>query len=97
VRYTVSMILSVIWLFGAGTLHAAHADGLTRATGAYARGDYVRAAHALSLLARRGNAHAQALLGFYMKMDLAYRRPMTPPPIFIKELPGEATSLHKPD
>jgi TPR repeat protein len=64
VRYTVSTILSVIWLFGAGTLHTAHADGLTRATGAYARGDYVRAVHALSPLAHRGNAHAQALLGF---------------------------------
>jgi len=64
VRYTLSTILSVIWLFGAGTLHTAHADGLTRTTGAYARGDYVRAVHALSPLARRGNAHAQALLGF---------------------------------
>jgi uncharacterized protein len=64
VRYTVSTILSVIWLFGAGALHTAHADGLGFATGAYARGDYVRAVHALSPLARHGNAHAQALLGF---------------------------------
>jgi TPR repeat protein len=64
VRYTVSTILSVIWLFGVGALHTAHADGLGRATEAYARGDYGRAVHTLSPLARRGNAHAQALLGF---------------------------------
>jgi hypothetical protein len=43
---------------------AAHADGLRRASDAYSRGDYVRAANALSPLALRGNARAQGLLGF---------------------------------
>jgi uncharacterized protein len=64
VRYTISTILAVICLFGAGALHTAHADGLSRAQDAYARGDYIRAVHALSPLARRGNPRAQALLGF---------------------------------
>ncbi len=63
-RRIVSTILSVIWLFGAGSMHTAHADGVRRATDAYARGDYLRAVHALSPLALRGNSRAQALLGF---------------------------------
>jgi TPR repeat protein len=57
-------ILSVIWLLGVSTMRTAHAGGLGRATDAYARGDYIRTVHALSPLARRGNAHAEALLGF---------------------------------
>jgi TPR repeat protein len=61
---TVPTILSVILLFGTGTMRPAHADGLTRATDAYSRGDYMRAVAALSPLALRGNARAQALLGF---------------------------------
>ena len=42
----------------------AHADSLARANAAYARGDYVRAVNLLSPLAFRGNASAQARLGF---------------------------------
>ena len=61
---TVPTILFVICLFGTGTMGLAHADGLRRATDAYSRGDYIRAVTALSPLAARGNARAQALLGF---------------------------------
>src|SRR5260370_35859366 len=60
---TVATILFAIWLFGTGTMRPAHADGLRRATDAYSRGDYPRAVTALSPLAARGNARAQALLG----------------------------------
>jgi TPR repeat protein len=62
VRRSIPTILSAMFIVA--TMHAAHADGLTRATDAYARGDYIRAVTALSPLARRGNAHAQGLLGF---------------------------------
>jgi len=61
---TISTLLFVILLFGAGTTRAAFGDGLSRATAAYSRGDYVRAANELSPLALRGNAQAQTLLGF---------------------------------
>ncbi len=61
---TVPTILFVVWLFGCGMVPAARADGLRRASDAYSRGDYVRAASALSPLALRGNARAQGLLGF---------------------------------
>jgi len=64
VRRTIPTILFGIWLFGTGTMAPAHADGLRRATDAYSRGDYMRAVTALSPLATRGNARAQALLGF---------------------------------
>jgi len=42
----------------------AQADPLARAGAAYARGDYVQAVDVLTPLALRGNARAQALLGF---------------------------------
>jgi TPR repeat protein len=61
---TVPTILSVIWLFGTGMMQPAHADGLRRANDAYSRGDYIRAVTALAPLAARGNARAQARLGF---------------------------------
>jgi TPR repeat protein len=61
---TVPTILSVILLFGTDAMRPAHADGLRRATDAYSRGDYIRAVTTLSPLAARGNARAQALLGF---------------------------------
>lgn len=61
---TVPTILFVVWQFGSGTMPAARADGVRRASDAYSRGDYVRAVNALSPLALRGNARAQALLGF---------------------------------
>ena len=64
VRRTIPALLFVILLVGAGTTRAAFADGLSRATAAYSRGDYVRAANELSPLALRGNARAQTLLGF---------------------------------
>jgi uncharacterized protein len=62
-RYT-SATLLVMLLVAAGTIRVAHADGLTRGTAAYSKGDYVRAVKELSPLARRGNAQAMALLGF---------------------------------
>ncbi len=42
----------------------AHADGLSRANAAYARGDYVRAVRELGPLVRRGNPKALAMLGY---------------------------------
>jgi TPR repeat protein len=57
-------ILSVLSMFGASTALPSHAEGLSLATAAYSRGDYVRVVRTLSPLASRGNAHAQALLGF---------------------------------
>src|SRR5713226_5503655 len=47
-RRTILPILFVVLLFGATTMRAAFADGLTRGTAAYSRGDYVRAVAALS-------------------------------------------------
>ena len=61
---TVLTMLSLVWLVGAGMLHPAHADAVGRATNAYTRGNYIGAVNALRPLARRGNARAQALLGF---------------------------------
>jgi uncharacterized protein len=49
---------------GVSAVPAAHADALSRATAAYNRGDYVRAARDLSPLAERGNPKALGLLGF---------------------------------
>jgi uncharacterized protein len=43
---------------------AARADALASANAAYARGDYIDAVKFLTPLALRGNARAQALLGF---------------------------------
>ncbi len=53
-----------IALLDTGAAQSAHADGLGRGISAYNRGDYVRAARELSPLAHRGNARAQAALGF---------------------------------
>jgi uncharacterized protein len=54
----------VLVVFGFAQMRPAQADALTRANAAYARGDYVRAVNILTPLALRGNANAQALLGF---------------------------------
>src|SRR5215468_8222005 len=43
---------------------AARADALASANAAYARGDFIGAVNLLTPLALRGNARAQALLGF---------------------------------
>jgi TPR repeat protein len=63
-RRAVPAILFAILLFGADATEVARADGLTRGTAAYSRGDYVRAVDQLSSEALRGNARAQARLGF---------------------------------
>jgi len=63
-RGALAMILLAILLFGTIATPAAHAGGLSRGTAAFSRGDYIRAVNALSPLALRGNARAQALLGF---------------------------------
>ena len=57
-----SATLCLLWLLSA--MPTARADGLANASRAYARNDYVRAAHDLSSLAQRGNARAQGILGF---------------------------------
>lgn len=61
---TASTFMLAISLLGFGSMQPANAGGLARGTSAYAHGDFVRAARELSPLARRGNARAQALLGF---------------------------------
>jgi TPR repeat protein len=63
-RRTAQAIFIVIWLFVVGTVQPADADSVARATAAFAQRDYQRAVKGLSPSARRGNAHAQALLGF---------------------------------
>jgi TPR repeat protein len=63
-RQAVPAILFAMLLFGADATRVAHANGLTRGTAAYSRGDYVRAVDQLSSEARRGNPRAQARLGF---------------------------------
>jgi TPR repeat protein len=45
-------------------LSTARADALASANAAYARGDYIRVVNLLTPLALRGNARAQAFLGF---------------------------------
>lgn len=64
VRPVAPAILFAILLFGADAMRVAHADGLTRGTAAYSRGDYVRAVNQLSSMALHGNTRAQARLGF---------------------------------
>ena len=54
----------VLFTFCSGQMRPAHANPLTRATAAYARGDYIAAVNVLTPLALRGDANAQALLGF---------------------------------
>jgi TPR repeat protein len=47
-----------------GSTASARADGMSRATGAYARHDYLTAVRILTPLALRGDARAQSFLGF---------------------------------
>jgi TPR repeat protein len=47
-----------------GPAAAARADGVSRATAAYARHDYITAVRILTPLALRGDARAQSFLGF---------------------------------
>jgi TPR repeat protein len=54
----------VLIAFCSGQMRPAHANAFTRATAAYARGDYVAAVNVLTPLALRGEANAQAFLGF---------------------------------
>ena len=61
---TLPAMLVIIFLFSAGTTDPAVADGLTRGTGAYSRGNYARAVRALIPAAARGNPRAQGQLGF---------------------------------
>jgi uncharacterized protein len=58
-----AIVLAILLGASAGA-PLARADALGRATAAYNRGDYVRAARDLSLLAERGNTKALGLLGF---------------------------------
>ena len=47
-----------------GPVGSAHADGVARATAAYARQDYLTAVRILTPLALHGDARAQSFLGF---------------------------------
>ena len=63
IRHRPAVLLAVLLGASAGA-PLAHADALGRATAAYNRGDYIRAARDLSQLAERGNPKALGLLGF---------------------------------
>lgn len=63
-RWVVPAILSAIFLFGTATIPPAFADGLARGAGAYSSGNYARAVRELTPGAFRGDARAQAQLGF---------------------------------
>jgi len=54
----------VLVAFGFAQMRPAQANTLALASAAWARGDYVRAVNILTPLALRGNANAQAFLGF---------------------------------
>jgi uncharacterized protein len=62
--FTDAGALLVILLIGAAPIRPACADGLTRGTAAYSRGDYARAVRELAPAAARGDARAQGRLGF---------------------------------
>jgi TPR repeat protein len=57
-------MMSVLVLINTATMNPARADGQIRGAAAYSRGDYARAVRELSPAAARGNARAQAQLGF---------------------------------
>jgi uncharacterized protein len=59
-----SSIILLATVLGFGAPSFAHADALAAGRTAYAHGDYVGAARLLLPLAERGNAAAQALVGF---------------------------------
>jgi uncharacterized protein len=55
---------AIVLLIACGLARPAHADAVTQANAAYARGDFIRAVTLLTPRALRGDARAQALLGF---------------------------------
>jgi uncharacterized protein len=61
-RRVLAGLILIVCFSGQGP--SAQAGAMTRATAAYARGDFVRAVGVLTALALRGNANAQAFLGF---------------------------------
>ena len=54
----------VLFTFCSAQMRPAHASAMARATAAYARGDYIAVVNVLTTLALRGDANAQAFLGF---------------------------------
>jgi hypothetical protein len=54
----------VLFTFCSAQMRPAHASAMARATAAYARGDYIAVVNVLTPLALRGDANAQAFLGF---------------------------------
>jgi TPR repeat protein len=59
-----SKLLVMTVVLGLATTCPAHADALGAGGGAFSRGDYGSAARLLLPLAERGNARAQAMVGF---------------------------------
>jgi uncharacterized protein len=55
---------AIALLISCGLTRPAHADAVARANAAYAHGDFIRAATLLTPPALRGDARAQAFLGF---------------------------------
>ncbi len=58
------LVLGLLVACSLGLIQPARADGVARATSAYARGDYLTTVRILTPLALRGNAKAQSFLGF---------------------------------
>jgi len=63
-RWAMPAILFAIFSLSVATMRPVLADELARGTGTYSRGDYARAVRELTPAALRGNARAQAQLGF---------------------------------
>lgn len=63
-RPRIAIVALILASCGAVAAGPAHADGVSRATSAYARGDYLAAVRILTPLALRGNPRAQSFLGF---------------------------------
>jgi TPR repeat protein len=64
-------VLSVATLLaGVAAAWPAKSDGLNQGRAAFSRGNYMLAARLLAPLARRGNPHAQAMLGFMYENGL---------------------------
>jgi hypothetical protein len=63
-KRTIGALVALLLLVSSFPINRVHADPLARANVAYARGDYVQAVNILTPLALRGNAGAQAFLGY---------------------------------
>jgi len=71
-------MLFVVLLFGAEAMRPAFADGMTRGTAAYNKGDYARAARELIPAAARGKHPGSGTTRFHVRIRLRVCRRITP-------------------